>query len=344
MRLTPHAPTHALRTRTLTHAPLATDDSKYILTASADGRSLVFEVESGKIDFDVLHTGPVHAVGFADGDQSFFTANKPLSKKSGTLMLSVFDLPSNASERAGSPPQRKAADAARLQMEMHSLARAGHFLPLNEAILMGHDDGRLMKYTAVGGGPVTSASALEGAEIFSTAEGGIIAHGDVINDIRFIEDRSLFVTASNDCTARLWSTVDMTLLKTYRVSTPVNGAVIHPRFEHLIIGGGQDAMSVTTTDAREGGFEARFFHMVYETEFGRVAGHFGPINSLAMAPDGLSYASGAEDGTTRYHKFTADYLGRQDRDDRDLEVAIALDDGADDVDSEEDAASAATKK
>ena len=69
--------------------------------------------------FDVLHTGPVHAVGFADGDQSFFTANKPLSKKSGTLMLSVFDLPSNASERAGSPPQRKAADAAHTDAEEH---------------------------------------------------------------------------------------------------------------------------------------------------------------------------------------------------------------------------------
>ena len=321
-------------------------DSKYILTASADGRSLMFEVETGQMVFNVLHSGPVHAVGFADGDGFFFTANKPLSARTGKLTLSLYEMPSVAGF-TGTPPSLKAEAAAYLQYEMHSLSRAGHFLPHNEAILLGHDDGKLIKYTAVGGGVVTRASELQAEEIFSGA-GDVAAHSAVINDIRFMEDRTLFVTASNDCTARLWSTVDLQMLKTYRVSTPVNGAVIHPKFEHLILGGGQDAMSVTTTDAREGGFEARFFNMVYETEFGRVAGHFGPINSLAMAPDGLSYASGAEDGTTRFHKFTADYLSRQERDDSNLAESIALVDSlpADDdelVDAELDASRAATK-
>lgn len=55
-------------------------------------------------------------------------------------------------------------------------------------------------------------------------------------------------------------------------------------------------MSVTTTSSSVGKFEARFFHMIYEEEFGRVKGHFGPINVLAVNPNGLSYASGAEDG------------------------------------------------
>lgn len=66
--------------------------------------------------------------------------------------------------------------------------------------------------------------------------------------------------------------------------------------EHVILGGGQDAMSVTTTSSSVGKFESRFFHMIYESEFGRVKGHFGPINALAINPNGLSYASGAEDG------------------------------------------------
>lgn len=45
-------------------------------------------------------------------------------------------------------------------------------------------------------------------------------------------------------------------------------------------------MEVTTTSTRVGKFDARFFHMVIEEEFGRVKGHFGPINSLAFHPDG----------------------------------------------------------
>jgi translation initiation factor 3 subunit I len=54
----------------------------------------------------------------------------------------------------------------------------------------------------------------------------------------------------------------------------------------VLVGGGQEAMQVTTTDIRQGKFEARFFHLVFEEEFARVKGHFGPINSVAFHPDG----------------------------------------------------------
>ena len=67
-------------------------------------------------------------------------------------------------------------------------------------------------------------------------------------------------------------------------------------------------MSVTTTDQRQGKFEARFYHLVFEEEIGRVKGHFGPINTLAFHPDGTGYASGAEDGFIRVHHFDDDYF------------------------------------
>ena len=47
----------------------------------------------------------------------------------------------------------------------------------------------------------------------------------------------------------------------------------------VLLGGGQEAMSVTTTSLRQGKFEARFWHRIFEEEVGRVKGHFGPLNT-----------------------------------------------------------------
>lgn len=86
-------------------------------------------------------------------------------------------------------------------------------------------------------------------------------------------------------------------------------------------------MSVTTTSLRQGKFETRFWHKVFEEEVGRVKGHFGPINtyvfcqsvmvfsaqiksnfSIAVHPNGTSYASGGEDGFVRVHHFDDSYF------------------------------------
>lgn len=41
-------------------------------------------------------------------------------------------------------------------------------------------------------------------------------------------------------------------------------------------------------------------------------GHFGPINDIAVNPDGRSYISAAEDGYMRLHHFDQDYLDMAD--------------------------------
>ena len=100
------------------------------------------------------------------------------------------------------------------------------------------------------------------------------------------------------------------------------------RKEFIILGGGQDARDVTTTSSRQGKFEARFFHKIFEDEIGRVRGHFGPLNTVSPPPPwglrgplltdkkikvaahplGNGYASGGEDGYVRVHHFDKPYF------------------------------------
>merc|ERR1712098_224958 len=128
-------------------------------------------------------------------------------------------------------------------------------------------------------------------------------HGKTITDMQTSKDGSMLITASKDCTSMLFDADELTPLKKYVTERPVNSASLSPIYDHVVLGGGQDAMDVTTTSTRVGKFEARFFHMIFEEEFGRVKGHFGPINSVQFHPDGRGYASGGEDGYVRVHQF-----------------------------------------
>ncbi|KAG8143004.1 hypothetical protein E2320_000304, partial [Naja naja] len=112
----------------------------------------------------------------------------------------------------------------------------------------------------------------------------------------------------NQFSAKLFDSTNLDHLKTFRTERPVNSAALSPIFDHVVLGGGQEAMDVTTTSTRIGKFEARFFHLGVEEEFGRVKGHFGPINSVAFHPDGKSYSSGGEDGYVRIHYFDPQYF------------------------------------
>ena len=170
------------------------------------------------------------------------------------------------------------------------------WLNLNEALFVTFDNGAIRLYD-----PVTGEELDE-----------FIVHEKKINKVSFNLAKTLFITSSADFTAKLFDVVDMEHLKTYKTERPVNDAVISETKDHILLGGGQEAMSVTTTKAGMGKFETRFFHLVYEEEFGTVKGHFGPVNALAINPNGRSYASGAEDGYVRLHFFDKSYLDMKD--------------------------------
>jgi translation initiation factor 3 subunit I len=155
------------------------------------------------------------------------------------------------------------------------------FTIANEQIIAGFDNGLIVKYDVE-----------TGKEIMRRKD----IHTDRVNRLNFNREKTLFISASKDCSAKLVDPRNLEVIKTFKSAVPVNGAVISPTHPHILMGGGQDAQTVTTTGASQGKFETRFFHMIYAEEFGRVKGHFGPINDIAIHPYGKSYASGSEDG------------------------------------------------
>ncbi|MCJ1362883.1 translation initiation factor eIF3 subunit [Acarospora aff. strigata] len=165
---------------------------------------------------------------------------------------------------------------------------------MSKYIIAGHEDGTVSQYDAKTGEQLDSTQAHE---------------PDLqVTDLQWSSDRTYFITASKDKTAKIIAARNLEILKSYSADTPLNTAAITPKKDFVILGGGQAAMDVTTTTTRQGKFEARFYHKIFEDEIGRVKGHFGPLNTIAVHPQGSGYASGGEDGYVRVHHFDKAYF------------------------------------
>ncbi|KAH7407828.1 eukaryotic translation initiation factor 3 subunit I [Cadophora sp. MPI-SDFR-AT-0126] len=142
---------------------------------------------------------------------------------------------------------------------------------LSKYIIAGHEDGSVSQYDAKTG------EQLDNVQVHEI---------DLqVTDLQWSPDRTYFITASKDKTAKLINATDLQVMKTYVADTPLNSASITPNKDFVILGGGQAAMDVTTTNTRQGKFEARFYHKIFEEEIGRVRGHFGPLSKLSSFPN-----------------------------------------------------------
>jgi len=264
-----------------------TRDSRILATGSADTTCMLWDVYTGEKLVTLDHHGPVRAVNFDLGDNRLVTVSDPFMAHPAEIR--VYNLSKNADGTLNAALQSQRPSVV---IGDQPKMTGGYWMPLNKTLLITTDDGSFLIFD-----PETGEKLYERK-----------AHDKGIGPLTFSKDMTMFITGSRDNWAKLWDTRTLEELKAFETSVPVNGAVISPIKEHVMIGGGQDAMSVTTTSNKSGKFETRFFHMILQEEFGRVAGHFGPVNCLAIAPDGRSYASGAEDGYIRVHNFDDEYF------------------------------------
>jgi len=269
-------------------------DSSKLATGGADFSVRLWDVETGTQtglidDKNGGLTATAKSVNFSYcGNYIVFPSGAEMKQ---TPALNIFDIRTSPSQ---GPVRRRELPKDKYNNSIPVKTLWGF---LDEYIITGNDNGHLY---------VWDANNLD--ELYRNES----AHKNAINDMQLSKDQTLLVTASKDTTAKLFDAIDLKHMKTYKSNAPVNSAAISPHAKHILLGGGQDAKDVTTTAIRDGKFDARFYHMLLEEEFGRVKGHFGPINTLAFHPDGKAYCSGAEDGFIRAHKFDRDYLSYKD--------------------------------
>lgn len=264
-------------------------DSKYLLSASADATAGLWDVQTGRLLVSYPHNGPVRSVCWAEGGERFVSMSHPFMDTVG--YISIYETPNGVD-----PSDFSKTPTLAIALPSKEKATEVAWSAFNEKLICSFEDGSVRVFDP------TTGKLLQSTKI----------HTQSIQRISMSKDKTLLVTSSKDYSAKLLDADTLEVLKTYQTDRPVNAAIIHPTKEHILLGGGQDAMNVTTTSGKVGKFETRFYHMIYEEEFGRVKGHFGPINSLAINPDGSSYCSGAEDGYIRLHHFDKEYLDKQD--------------------------------
>ena len=230
-----------------------------LISGSADNTARIWDVRTGKIKTAYPCANAVRSCGFSySGNLAMYTTDTTFNA---SCFIFLRDMRSPDSE-----PVRQ-IDVTGMKLPKITSSIWGS---LEDTIITGHETGELYLWDLRKGTDHPLRNK---------------AHQRQVMDLQRDKDMTCFISASKDNTAKLFDIETLRELKAYRTEKPVNSAAISPIKDHIVLGGGQEAVDAAVY-SRSGKFEARFFHLVFEEEFGRVKDHFGPINSVAFHPDG----------------------------------------------------------
>ncbi|KAJ6356610.1 hypothetical protein OIU78_004664, partial [Salix suchowensis] len=235
------------------------------VSSNADQSVKLWNVQTGAQLYTFSFNSPARSVDFSVGDKLAVVTTDPFMGV--TSAINVKSIADDPSQQSGESVLTITGPTGRINRAVWG--------PLNKTIISAGEDSVIRIWDSETGKLLKESNQEVG-------------HKKQITSLTKSADGSHFLTGSLDKSAKLWDTRTLTLIKTYATERPVNAVAMSPLLDHVVLGGGQDASSVTTTDHRAGKFEAKFYNKVLQEEIGGVKGHFGPINALAFNPDGKS--------------------------------------------------------
>lgn len=256
------------------------------MSGSADATCKIWDARTGVCKYNYVCANSVRSCGFSySGNIVMYTTDSTLREKCYIILRDLRE------------PER-VDPLFQIDVTSSGFAKVTSSIwgTLEDTIITGHESGDLMLWD------LRKRAADDHEPTLRTQP-----HTRNIMNLQKDAQSTCFISASKDCKSKLFDIESLKELKLYKTEKPVNSAAISPNKDHVLLGGGQEAVDAAVY-SKAGKFEARFFHLVFEEEFARVKDHFGPINSVAFHPDGKSYSSGGEDGFIRVHYFDQPYF------------------------------------
>jgi translation initiation factor 3 subunit I len=110
---------------------------------------------------------------------------------------------------------------------------------LDEVVISGHDNGDLAQWDLRWEWHCRNLECLKLNPVYylyyrTGKKNNLVSeHAKSINDMQLSKDGALLITASKDCTAKLFNAETLECLKTYKTERPVNSAAISPIMDHV---------------------------------------------------------------------------------------------------------------
>jgi len=285
-------------------------DSKYGLSAGADMFMGLWRVETGKNLRLIMPHEPyrVTAVSWNCGCKQFAVAvlgrNKVKDKQEAPIYIYNFD-----EKFWANPDIESSHEQLQPVLRLPTLEEEENCPPHSDKItkmLWGPTNKYI--YTASDDGTIRKFGTKKHNDNMLIHFSGDAKDKTRITDLKFSRDKTLLISAGKDHTARLYEANSLTQLKLFRSNKPLNCCCLHPLLNVVMVGGGQEAMDVTTTSASKGKFQIEFFHTVFEEKIGEIrTGHFSPLNAIQCSQDGTYFVTGSEEGNCRIFKFDSDF-------------------------------------